>query len=278
LAELLADFLDKEFKAAPELIGRGILPVGGKLVLGGAPKSNKSYIALNMAVALALGRPLFGGYYSSNLPVFPVRKKCRVLYIEQEIGEQGLQERLAKLAVGLDLLGVDFYIKSRDMGMRMDTEDGRKLIGAEIGQVRPDVTFLDPLAKFHLSDENSAQHMGAIMRVGDHWIEDYGTALVYIHHTGHQHPDNPRRGGDKLRGSSAVFADADSIILCERESAASTKEPLVKLEFEIRRGAPLEDAYVRRLIDGKVIYIPTGERFKERPSVAVREKDQYAKL
>lgn len=278
MAELLADFLDKEFAVAPELVGRGLLPVGGKLVLGGAPKSNKSYIALNMAVSLALGRPLFGGYYSGELPVFPVRKKCRVLYIEQEIGEQGLQDRLAKLAVGLDLLGVEFYIKSRDMGMRMDTQEGIELIGAEIGQVRPDVTFLDPLAKFHLSDENSAQHMGAIMRVGDRWIEAHGTALVYIHHTGHQHPDNPRRGGDKLRGSSAVFADADSIILCERTSAASTKEPLVKLEFEIRRGAPLEDVYVKRLMDGKVIYIPTGERFKERPATTVKGQDLYAHL
>lgn len=276
MAELLSDFLEKEFKFAPELIGRGILPVGGKLILGGPPKSNKSYLALNMALALALGDPLFGGYYSGNLPVFPVRKKCRVLYIEQEIGEQGLQDRLSKLANGLNLTGLEFYIKSRDTEMRMDTEDGRKRIGTEIGQVKPDVTFLDPLAKFHLSDENSAQHMGAIMRVGDHWIEDHGTALVYIHHTGHQHPDNPRRGGDKLRGSSAIFADADSIVLCERESSASTKEPLIKLEFEIRRGAPLEETYVRRLMDGRVVYVPTGERFRDRSSSPVKE--QYAKL
>lgn len=276
MAELLLDFLGKQVIKVPSLVGRGLLPVGGKLVLGGAPKSNKSYIALNMALSLALGRPLFGALYPGGDPLFPVKRPCRVLYIEQEIGEQGLQERLDSLTEGLELVGLEFFIKSRDTGMRMDTEPGRKLIGQEIEQVKPDVTFLDPLAKFHLSDENSAQAMGAIMRVGDHWIEDHGTALVYIHHTGHQHPDNPRRGGDKLRGSSAIFADADSIILCERESSASTKEPLVKLEFEIRRGEPLDELYVRRQKDGRVVYVPTGDRFREKP--AVNPRDPYKNL
>lgn len=276
MAERLSDFLEKEFEQIPSIIGRGILPVKGKLIIGGAPKSGKSFIALNMAIALSLGRELFGGMYSSGVPVFPVHKRCRVLYIEQEIGEQGLHDRLVKIVEGLEVLGIDFYIKSRDMNMRLDTELGRKLIGEEIAQVKPDVTFFDPLAKVHLSDENSAQEMGAIMRVGDHYIEDYGTALVYLHHTGLQHPDNPRKGGNKLRGSSAVFADADSIMLVERESAASTREPLIKLEFELRRGAPLEDVYVRRNTDGRVVYVPTGDRFKEKP--AVNPRDPYKNL
>jgi hypothetical protein len=236
------------------VIGRGVLPKAGKLVVGGKPKANKSFILINIALDLALGQPLFNAFYRPGQPVFPVYKQNRVLYIENEIGDNGLQDRLKPITEGLDIAGTNFFIKSRDMGMRMDTEEGRALITAEIAQVRPDVTIIDPLAKFHLSDENSAQHMGAVMRVGDHWIEDYGTSLIYIHHTGHYNPQNPRRGGDQLRGSTAIFADADSIILVERKSAANCKEPVLELNFELRRGEPLDPIYVKRLRNGRVVY------------------------
>lgn len=254
MAEQLAAFLAKESPPIPMLIGRGVLPLRGKLIIGGSPKSGKSYLVINLAVDLALGLPIFNAYYKKDHPVFPVYKPNRVLYIENEIGEAGLQDRLRAITDGTDMDGVQLFIKSRDMGMRMDTDEGRALITKEIESVRPDVTILDPLAKFHLSDENSAQCMGAIMRVGDHWVEDYGTSLIYIHHTGHSNPQFPRRGGDKLRGSTAIFADADSIILVDRESAASCKEPILTLNFELRRGEPLEPIHVKRLRSGRVIY------------------------
>lgn len=260
MAELLLDFLSKPIPVVPQIIGRGVLPVAGRLVVGGEPKSNKSWIAIEMALAMARGIPVFAANYKSGTPVFPVSKKFRVLYIEQEIGEVELQKRLSNRLVGEDVLGVEFYVKSKDMSMRLDTQEGHEAIAREVEQVQPDCVILDPLSKFHLSGENSSQEMGAVLRVGQIITVDYNTALIYIHHTSKPNPENPRRGGDRLRGSSAIFADVDTCCIVERKSSPDSKEPVLELDFEMRCGEPLEKIYVQRKLDGRVVYL--GEEYR----------------
>lgn len=255
MAEQIVDFLAKKFPPQKMVIGRGILPVRGKLILGGPPKVGKSFVVANVALDLALGRPLFQASYSEGKPVFPVYRPNRVLLFDMEMGDIGLQDRLRPIFAGADLTHSGLFIKSRDMGLRMDTPEGRELLAQEITQVRPDVVIMDPLVQFHLSDENSSQHMSAIMRVGDHWIEDFGISIIYIHHTGHPDAKFPRRGGDRLRGSTAIFAAADTVILVDNHSSGNTLEPLVKLEFVLRRGRPMDPIYVRRMADGAVKYV-----------------------
>lgn len=257
MAQLLYDFLQQESKPKPMLIGRGILPRQGKAVLGGAPKANKSFVALNMAMNMAKGEHIFRAHSIDGMPLMPVKEKLKVLYLEQEIGDDGLRGRLAGILGGELDPSLEFFIKSRDMAMRLDTPEGRKLIEEEIAQVKPDVTIFDPLTKFHLLDENSAQHMGAIMKAGDKFIEKYGTALIYIHHTGKEDPDpdRARRGGNRLRGSSAVFADVDTLLLIDRQGPSNTKEPTIKIEFEIRQGEPIDPIHVRRTRTGVCEYL-----------------------
>jgi len=271
LAVLLYDFLQETPKPLPMVVGKGLLPVSGKMVLAGAPKSNKSWVAINMALAMARNRPVFEGIAANGEWILPTYKKSRVLYLEQEVGPDGLRNRLGGILAGELDPSIELFIKSRDMMMRLDTEEGRKLIDKEVDEVKPDVTIFDPLAKFHLLDENSAQHMGAIMRAGDKLVEKYGTALIYIHHTGKDpaDPDQARRGGNRLRGSSAVFADVDTLVLVDRQGAANAKEPTLKLEFEIRQGEPLDPLYVKRDKNGVCKYLPPHKRFEAAVPVAV---------
>jgi RecA-family ATPase len=276
MAELLRDFLEKPFEAQPMLIGRGILPKKGKLIMGGAPKIGKSFIVLNIAIDLAFNSPLFGAYYSEKKPVFPVYAPCRVLYVENEIGEQKLQERFRQILAERSAKDLALFIKSRDMEMRMDTPDGRAVLTKEIKETRPDVLIVDPLAQFHLSDENSSQMMGAIMRVGDRWIEEYGLSIIYIHHTGHGNPQYPRRGGDKLRGSSAIFAAADSVVLVDRLSAMSVREPEYRLDFELRHGEAMDSIFIKKLRDGRIRY--EGENLTLRDDALPFARDAYSKL
>lgn len=257
MAIVLSEFLAQKPEPTPYLIGRGILPIRGKMVLGGAPKANKSFVALNLAMALVRGMPVFDARYKSGAPVMPVTKPCRILYVEQELGEVGLYERLGKLVA--EPAGLDFFIKTRDTALRFDTPEGRDVISGEVESTKPDVVIFDPLAKFHLSDENSAQEMSAVMRASDHLIEKFGCAVIIIHHIGKPNAENPRRGGDRLRGSSAVFADIDTLMEVERKSTESVMEPILQLTFELRRGEPLPSLYVKRMRDGRVIYM--GEEY-----------------
>ena len=270
MAELLFDFISREPEQLPQIIGRGVLPLKGKMILGGDPKANKSYIALNIGLALAQGQHIFGALYKSGVPVLPVTRCHSVLYVEQEIGERGLRERLKPMiAVPGD---IQFYIKTRDMGMRMDTPQGRTAIQAEIEQCKPEVVILDPLAKFHLSDENSAQQMGMVMRVGDHWVENYNIAIIYIHHTAKENFQHVRRGGQRLRGSSAIFADVDTFVEISRKSSSHHKEPVVELGFELRQAEPLEPIYIKRLQSGLCEYL--GEDYHwGRPSSPPKTED-----
>lgn len=261
MAQLLADFMVEEVEQKPMIIGRGLLPAESKLIVGGAAKSNKSYLILNIGLAIAQGTPLFGAMYANNTPVFPVPHPRNVLLIEQEIGRSGLKTRLSTILEARPSWNfVPFYIRSRDLSLSMDTPEGIAAIDREIEETSPKVLILDPLSKMHNRDENSAQEMGLVMRKGDYWISKFGVSIIYVHHTGLAtfDPTNTRKGGARLRGSSVIFADVDSMIEIVRRSAASSPEPMLELNIELRQGEPLEPQYVRRRRSGIVEYLGEG--------------------
>ena len=276
MASRLCDFLEEPDVTLPMVIGRGILPTQGKLILGAAPKTGKSFLALNMALDLALGQPLFNATYANGTPVFPVYGPKRVLYLDQELGSHGAKKRLRVMvdAAKMNTLPLDFYIRTKNSDMRLDTESGRAFISEEIDETKPDVVILDPLAKFHLVDENSAQHMGAVMRIIDRWIQNFGCSVIIIHHTALAalDPDKHRRGGAKLRGSSAVFADTDTFLDVQRESNASAKEPILKLNFELRQSEPIEPVRVKRLRSGLITFMQEGDEPEKRANKPREQK------
>jgi RecA-family ATPase len=230
--------------------------VGGKAIIGGAAKSNKSFVVLNAALDIAKGRPLFDAHYKDQTPVFPVSKPWKVLLFENEIGEQGLKNRLRAMVPPEEAL-CEFYIKSKDLELRFDTQEGLAAIEREICNVEPQVVIFDPLSKYHGADENSAQEMANVMRKGDYLIQKYGVTLVYVHHTGLAafDPQNMRRGGARLRGSSAIFADVDTYIELANISGTHSAEPTLKLSPELRQGEPMRPQYVKRQKNGRIVYI-----------------------
>lgn len=242
------------------VIGRGILPVKGKLVLAGEPKANKSWVAMNLALAMAKGEAPFGAYYAPGEAMFPVYGQSVVLYMDMEMGDQGIKDRCKiGLASPQNTLGVSLWMATRDVRFRVDTPEGRQLIEEEVCSVRPRVLILDPLAKFHGSNENDSTEMGKVLRFGDYLCDKYELALIWIHHTSKPDYQHPKRGGDKLRGSSAIFADADTVALVTRQSAdPEDPEPLLELEFILRRGQPLRKQYIRRNANGIISYIGEG--------------------
>lgn len=285
MAERLDMFLTKPAIVQPYIVGRGVLPVGGKCILAGSPKANKSFVALNLMLDLVRGRRLFDASYKNGAPVLPVNKSWRVLYLEQELGEQGLLERLRGkeghpgLTTQIEPTGLEFYVEPKDTAMRLDTAEGRDYINQVVGAIKPDVLVMDPLAKFNLSNENDSQEMGAVLRVCDHIVEDHGCAIIIIHHIGKMDPDpsKQKRGGDRLRGSSAIFADTDTLIEVTRLSSEHTLEPVLKLSFELRRGEPIEDLFFHRKKDGIVEYLGDGYTF-ESPNGAKWPKSRYKGL
>lgn len=74
-----------------EWVIEGLVAKGTTLLLGGSPKSGKSFLALDFGVSVALGRSVLGDFSS---------KKGKVLYLSLEDDEDTIAERVQQMVDG----------------------------------------------------------------------------------------------------------------------------------------------------------------------------------
>src|SRR5207244_8496898 len=102
-----------------------------------------------------------------------------------------------------------------DRSIRLDASEGQDRIRQLIGQHHPDLFVIDPLARFMTGDENRTQDMNVIVRFLDELIQVHHLATILVHHTA-KGSATERLGGQRLRGSSVLFAAADSVLMLDR--------------------------------------------------------------
>jgi RecA-family ATPase len=244
--------LKKKFPPGEYIIGDGLLNRGSVLVIGGPPKSYKSITTNSILCHLAVASNLFNTSRSiresKREPVFRIDSPASVLYLEQEVGQHDLQERFKSHLKSFSreaqlLCGELISTHSCDFDLRLDTREGIDALRKVIKDAgNPDVVCFDPLIKFHCADENSASEMSEVLRNLDILRAEFGFAVILIHHTGKMNGETGRHGPDRLRGSSVLFATADSVMLVDPDAK---REGLVKLSFTLRRSKPLPDCWIR---------------------------------
>ncbi len=157
--------LHAEITRSPSLIGDMILPEQGSLLMIAETEAGKSVIAFDMAICLALGKPLWGAVRKRHgeigKPFFPVHRPCRVLYIDTELGPVGSKERL-KLFDRIHCEGRDLgeqiqFVTGEYAPLLLHNKPGDKEKYLEnfdklFVETKPDVVFLDPLAQLHEMD------------------------------------------------------------------------------------------------------------------------------
>jgi hypothetical protein len=225
------ELLGRTFAEQPAIIAGGIIVRGSLNILGGPPKVGKSSKAMNLGLCRSIGRPWLG---------FPTTSG-RTLVLQAEIPERELQTRLRIQLQDLDMPLPDkrlYFVTHR--GMRLDRPDGLKACRSLVEQVRPDLMVIDPLARFYSGDENSAREVGRLIGSLDDLIQTYGVAVLLIHHTSKPSATDPREGGLRLRGSSALFGAADTVMILDRDAEA------FRLSFELRHGREPEPMRLQR--------------------------------
>ncbi len=188
-------------------------------MFGGQAKTGKSHVMLELARALSSADVPFG------YPGFAVHNPARVLILEQELGPYGLQARARKVFAGhpVECLSENLWWSSKHPEMKFDSPEGRGVIARLVDQVRPNVLILDPISKFHSSDENSNTEVGRLLLNIDRLIADYRElelSVIISHHFGKPNRD-PRWSWDILdpynfRGSSNWFGDMDTLATMAR--------------------------------------------------------------
>jgi hypothetical protein len=176
-------------------------------IVGGEPKCCKSFLALDMAVAVASGAPC--------LRRFPVARTGRVLLFAAEDALGVVRCRLDGIcaAAGVDLTALDLDVITAPT-LRIDNPDDQARLADTIAALRPTLLLLDPFVRLHRIDENVCSEVAPLLAYLRDLQRRFALAILVVHHA--RKGAGRVRAGQALRGSSEFHAWLDSAIYLRR--------------------------------------------------------------
>jgi AAA domain len=193
--------------SAPSWLIEGLWSAQAVGIIGGEPKCCKSFLALDLAVAVASGTPC--------LRCFPAGQRGPVLLFAAEDDALVVRRRLEGIAAaaGVDFDSLDVHLIIAP-ALRLDRHDDRQALAATVALLQPKLLVLDPFVRLHCIDENAAAEVAPLLAYLRHLQRDLHTAVALVHHArkGAAH----ERGGQALRGSSEFHAWGDSNLYMRR--------------------------------------------------------------
>jgi hypothetical protein len=212
----------------------GLFLVGGAGILGGAPKSGKSFFALDLCVAVASATPCAGHF------AIPTRGRVTLLCAEDPHAVVVSRLRALARARGLDLeeLPIDVIVEPV-----IRLPEGLPRLRATLDKTKPSLLLLDPLIRLHRADENSAAEMSLILDGLRSLARASQTAVLLVHHT--RKATAGASAGAALRGSSDLHAFGDSNLYFRKLAADGS----VELRIEHRATACPPPLQLRLVVD-----------------------------
>ncbi len=237
-------FIDEPPPMADEVI-HGILRRRHKMLLSGPPKAGKSYLLMELAIAVATGTQWCGWEVTQS----------KVLYVNLELDDASCKNRLHDLSVrtGLkpkrgDLMVWNLRGSSSPLAA-ISPKLVRRVKDMDLGMI-----IIDPIYKVMMGDENSATEMGKFCNQFDFIARTTGASIVYCHH--HSKGDQgQKRAQDRASGSGVFARDPDAVIdlielnatqddrdwFARRQEARDIREILDREKPSWRGGASKED-------------------------------------
>jgi len=219
-------------------------------IVGGEPKCCKSFLALDVAVAVASG--------ALCLRRFRPARTGRVLLFAAEDALHVVRARLAGIAraAGVVFETLDIQVITAPT-VRLDLAEDQHRLRETVASLRPTLLVLDPFVRLHRIDENAAAEVAPVLAYLRDLERHFHTAVLLVHHArkGAAHA----RAGQALRGSSELHAWGDSNLYLRRRGdtlclaiehrAAPSRDGLVvelraqgeALALQVVDGGPLDD-------------------------------------
>ena len=203
-------------------------------LVGGEPKCCKSFLALDLAVAVASGTPC--------LRHFPVSHPGRVLLYAAEDALHIVRRRLEGIcaAAGCDLAQLDLHVITAPT-VRLDLAADRRRLQHTVEQLEPRLLILDPFVRLHRIDENASGEVAPLLAYLRELQRRHALAVLVVHHA--KKGGGRIRAGQALRGSSEFHAWGDSNLYLRRlgeeltltvEHRAAPSMPVLNLELAQR--------------------------------------------
>jgi hypothetical protein len=230
--ELWAEEHQEDWIVEPLLAARRLV------ALYSAPKVGKSLLMLEIAAAVAAGRPMFG--YEAKAP-------RRTLYVDFENDPRAdIRERLTNMGYGPDDLD-NLVLLSFPTIAKFDTERGSMELMAAVSHYRTEIVVIDTVSRAVAGEENE----------NDTWLNFYkhtglkmkqaGVALMRLDHSGKDESKGQRGGSAKSGDVDAVWRMSKSgedvfDLVCEAQ-----RFPISETTLTIRR---VEDPVLRHVVEG----------------------------
>jgi len=195
----------------------GLAPATGVALLFGDPGAKKTWIALHLAVSVAMGADWLGR----------ATKRGPALVLDEESGDLRMRRRLAAVMRGLNapadlpLAYVSLAgFKPGDLGDLAE-------IDGILAQVQPALVVLDALADVLTGNENAVEDVMPLMQALRRLAEDHHCLVLVIHHA--------NRANGSYRGSSAILGAVDLAV----QVTSQPSSPNVDFEItKTRDGEP----------------------------------------
>lgn len=218
--ESLEDVWDNLPELAPCLI-EGVLRQGHKMLIAGPSKAGKSFLQIEMCIAIAEGRKWLSWQCSQG----------RVMYVNLELDRASCLHRFRDVyqAMGIrpeHLDNIDIWNlrgKSRPM------DKLAPMLIRRASKKNYIAIIIDPIYKVITGDENSADQMSNFCNQFDKVCTELGVAVIYCHHHS-KGSQGSKKSMDRASGSGVFARDPDALL------------DLLELELENMNEDKLQDA------------------------------------
>lgn len=253
---IMSDILDEELNTPNDIATPRILIPGGISLFVGAPKVGKSDFLLSMFIHFAAGEKFL---------FMEPREPLRTFYMQLEIREPYIKERIHQLAVSNDLKqrAAENLIVTPRMNMVLNDQTTESII--EYLKVcfgknrRPDIICIDPIRNLmdmeeHGSENDNSAMMSFFKNRVEYILESVNpdANMILSHHTSKasKHTAKEETFG-VIAGAGAIRGFYDTGILMLRPNEAS---PERELHIELRNGAPVQPKIISKNNNNAWIY------------------------
>ncbi len=215
--EALGNVWDNLPELSPCLID-GVLRQGHKMLIAGPSKAGKSFLQIELCIAIAEGEPWLKWQCAQG----------RVMYVNLELDRASCLHRFKDVYTALgvqpsNLKNIDIW-NLRGKSVPMD-KLAPKLI-RRAAKKNYTAIIIDPIYKVITGDENSADQMANFCNQFDKVCTELGCAVIYCHHHS-KGSQGSKKSMDRASGSGVFARDPDALLdLIELE----TTEALIKQE------------------------------------------------
>jgi hypothetical protein len=199
-------------------------------ILGGEPKCCKSFLSLDMAVAISSGQPCLGRYRVANPGL--------VLLYAAEDSPRIVKNRLIGVAAarGVSLAACDIQVITSER-LRLDQQSDIDALSETVAALRPRLLILDPFVRLHRIDENSSSEVAVILGNLRQMQKRHKTSILVVHHA--KKSGGGMRAGQALRGSSEFHAWGDSNLYMRRSASNQLSLSIEHRAAASRPGIPI---------------------------------------